>query len=147
MTLSLSGALATASMVAFLAARWNGTRVKRASKWAQTPGRIMVARIQEEDEDGVTRYRPEIVYRYQVDGGNYRNDRICFGGIGTESDTVEAELYLEAFPEDSETVVYYDPKNPSSSVLRVQAEYANRTLYVAAFVLLAFSGYTYSRNL
>lgn len=147
MSLGLSAALALAAVAAFVGAEWNRHRVKRASNWMQAVGTIQVSRVKESDDDGVSRFWPEIVYRYEVDGSLFRNDRICFGGIGAGSDSTMADLYVEAFPEGSQAVVYYDPEAPSRSVLRLETGYGNRALYGAAAVLIAFSGYAFWRGL
>lgn len=143
MALAFSAALGAASAAAFAAAEWNRIRLNRAGKWMTAAGRILVSRVIEEENDGVTDFRPEIVYRYDVDGVQYTGDRICFGGVAASSDSVQAALYVRAFPEGSQAVVFFDPRNPSASVLRRDAQPAIRALYGAGTLLLAFSGYAF----
>lgn len=67
------------------------------------------------------RYVPEVQYEYQVEGVTYEGDRIQFGS-SRERSRFRAQDVVDRYPITSEVTVYYDPANPSKSVLEPGAD-------------------------
>jgi len=60
-------------------------------------------------------YHPYIVYRYSVDGTDYRGHRYRYDGHPSDEDSVNA--IVEAHPGGSAIDVYYNPQDPNDAVL------------------------------
>lgn len=81
------------------------------------------------------RYGLRVSYTYSVDGKELVNDRISIAGFGDPSFRHESEA-AGVYPRGSPVTVYYNPADPTQSVLRVglQPEMA-----FAGFILLTFN--------
>jgi hypothetical protein len=80
---------------------------ERSKDWPATVGELTVSR---------TPYRKEIEYTYSVNDLPYTSDRIIFGELGNR--TIQRHrAQFEALPDKSEVPVFYQPDNPSNSVL------------------------------
>ncbi len=60
-------------------------------------------------------YHPYVVYRYSVDGTDYRGHRYRYDGHPNDEDSVNA--IVEAHPGGSAIEVYYNPQDPNDAVL------------------------------
>jgi Protein of unknown function (DUF3592) len=54
-------------------------RTAGAKSWPQTPGAVMSALIEQQNDEGTLNYRPLIAYQYQVNGRAYQSDHLAFG--------------------------------------------------------------------
>lgn len=63
------------------------------------------------------RYRPDIRYRFMVNGENYESNVFTFGAPKSFAQRAEAEGVVAAHPEGSDVTVYYEPGNPARSGL------------------------------
>jgi len=101
-------------------------KARASSKWPSTQGTIEsstvdVERERERDSDGdihyETKFTPNIVYQYQVDGMDFAGDQISFGGTSSSSQS-RAYRITNQYPEGAEVTVYFDPEDPQESVLQ-----------------------------
>ncbi|MEM9942641.1 MAG: DUF3592 domain-containing protein [Planctomycetota bacterium] len=92
---------------------WNqiGTR-----SFESVPGIILSSEVESHyDSDSGTNYRPKIKYEYVVNNQKLVNDSIRYGE--TSSNDSYAKEFIDQHPVGSETTVFFDPQNPSDSVL------------------------------
>jgi hypothetical protein len=102
---------------------WRAWQVRQASPgWPSVEGEIIASRAFARNETGDQRGTPthewltEVHYRYTVNGVNYKGNRIrALGRL--HFDQASAIQELTPFQAGQHVPVYYDPKDPSSSVL------------------------------
>ena len=87
--------------------------------WASTPGSIVASEVQSEYVQGrggkIWHYYPAYQYTYEVNGVIFEDaSRAPTGDFSTEEG---AQEYLDEHPIGSQVEVYYDPEEPSDSVL------------------------------
>ena len=63
-----------------------------------------------------TSYGVSVKYSYTVEGGNYEGNTVGFGTM-SHNERSDAQDELKSFPKGKTIDVYYDPENPSDSVL------------------------------
>ncbi|MCU1231892.1 MAG: hypothetical protein JWO97_4776 [Acidobacteria bacterium] len=102
----------------FLSAVWDICCAHLSRNWPQVPGIIVVSDLQRSNHsDGGLMYRPEVTYRYCVDGSEIIANRTRFGGRVELSWSAPAVRTVRKYPVGSEVVVYYNPNDPADSVL------------------------------
>ncbi|MFP4474910.1 MAG: DUF3592 domain-containing protein [Desulfatibacillaceae bacterium] len=84
----------------------------KTTEWPATPGRIILSKTADASSSALA----EVAYVYDVSGREYRGRRI-FMGAGKGPGFPEAGEIVRRFERGSPVVVYFDPKNPASSVL------------------------------
>ena len=90
----------------------------RSVSYVSVPGHIISSEITKgSDSEGGTTYGAKVVYEYEVAGRRHHSERVRFGQ-GSESSGRWAHATLKAFPAGAERPVYYDPVDPSRSVLQ-----------------------------
>lgn len=97
-------------------------KVRRASSWAQAPGRIIrsqmaVRRPPEGNEIGTVVNVPAVTYSFSVGGVTYQGTRVSLGDISGKY----AEEALARYPAGASVAVFYDPTDPSDCVLEREA--------------------------
>lgn len=114
-------------LIAFIAGfgflAWRAWQVKQASpQWPCVQGEILQSRAFAPNETGDERGTPkhewltEVRYRYTVQGVNYTGNRLR--AFGLHHFTQESAIQeLAPFQAGQQVKVYYDPAQPSSSVL------------------------------
>jgi hypothetical protein len=137
--------------VMVLAMLWTSRRqVAEASNWPQTAGRIVSSTVEHYRQrvggartgSLVTFYEAVVEYDYSVSGRDYHSTRLSFGAK-TAGSQQRAEAAAARYPEGSQVMVHYDPKNPANAVLDVRIAQGVTWIVVAiAFFGLAvfFSG-------
>ena len=117
-------------------------KARESANWPSTPGTIEsstvdVERERERDSEGdvhyETKYIPNIVYQYQVNGMDYAGDRISFSG-GSSSNRTRAYRITNQYPEGAEVAVHYDPEDPQESVLQPGATWKTYIVLVMGVV-------------
>lgn len=106
--------LAVLVVLVLVALFWLNMKKRKASRlWPSTTGTIINSDIHlSRDSDGSTQEDARIVYSYNVGGKAFNSSRIGFITVGTASQLVRR------YPVGQQVEVYYDPANPSSSVLQ-----------------------------
>jgi hypothetical protein len=90
--------------------------------YTRTRGRVVVSHVDEipaPAEEGGPRFRAVIRYAYDARGDRFESDRIAVGShAGTaSSDREEARRWVERHPVGRQVDVWFDPADPSRSVL------------------------------
>ena len=106
---------------------------KRAAAWPQVQGKVRTSRVVERETRRGTSYSAEVKYEYEVDGIQHTSDRIKFEWQSTGYRSAEATA--ERYPAGSPMPVYYDPQEPSLSVLEREIEVGS-VIFVILFGLL-----------
>lgn len=90
----------------------------RSRSFASTEGRILSSKVSEiSGSDSIT-YGADIRYEFQVNGLRYESDRLHYGEMSTD-DGVWARKIVNTYPAGSTQPVYYDPVDPTQSVLQI----------------------------
>lgn len=99
---------------------------KESEKWYETTGIITSSKLEIEEETDYDpeddyfhtyyTYTPKIEYNYTVNGVNYSGNRISFE-IVSATDYTWAQNKVNLYYKGKNVTVYYNPENPSESVL------------------------------
>lgn len=84
-------------------------------------------------------FRPDIVYRYQVNKIDYRGSRISLGGRLYATFDAFARRRVARYTPGEQVTVYYDPDNPAMAVLEPRA-YGGWVVWSLALLFLAAAG-------
>lgn len=109
---------------------------RQSQSWPKTSGTVMQSGLHtyhDTDDDGnsTTTYGVSVRYSYTVTGQQYESDRRTFSEVRTGS-MRRTQQILDRLPQGGSVEVYYDPANPSSSVLEAGVG-------ASTYALLAFS--------
>jgi len=111
--LVMFAALSLLTGTALLAlAYWLRSRSQRCLQWPTVIGLILESRV---DDTRLDLMKPIMRYRYEVDGQTYEGFRVSFSGYGVSRSAME-KLILP-YPKGNSVKVYFNPKDPSLSVL------------------------------
>ncbi|MEW5938715.1 MAG: DUF3592 domain-containing protein [Chloroflexota bacterium] len=113
--------------------------------WLMTGGKILAARIEEQesktsDASGThidISYEPIVEYAYNVNGVEYRGNKV-FPGKSDSLGQQKAQEFMEKYPVNAYAPVRYDPKDPANSSLEEHGFHRPNRLLLAGQVLLAF---------
>lgn len=99
----------------------------KSSSWPSVQGRIISSEIKSHSrtyrdtttnrEKNETVYDAHINYGYVINGITYSNDDVKIGGIIQTNTTIWARKLLDKYPQGKVVNVYYNPEDPSQSVL------------------------------
>jgi len=89
-------------------------------------------------------YTPKVEYNYEVDGKEYRNNRISFAPKSTSSRS-EAESIAGKYAPGKTLPVYYAPGDPKRSVLEREVSLRTYVVPAAGLVILLFGVAVYVR--
>jgi len=132
--------------VMVLALLWASRRqAAEASGWARTAGRIVSSTVEHYRQRVggartgtlTTFYEAVVEYAYSVNGRDYHSTQLSFGAKAAGSQAF-AEAQAARYPEGSQVMVHYDPKNPSNAVLDAKIAYGV-TFIVVALVFFALA--------
>ncbi|NCC62218.1 MAG: DUF3592 domain-containing protein [Verrucomicrobiae bacterium] len=105
-----------ALLVTLLCLGWTGhliierAEAKANLKWPSVTGRITNSKRAQEDRDS---FYAVVRYTYEVEGSSYESDQLA-GDLEARWDV---DRMLEKYPPAKEVPVYYDPEDPTNSVL------------------------------
>jgi len=121
----------------------NRKKGTESQNWPKVMGKISRAEVLEEldtDEEGFTSksYKPEIEYQYGVGDEEFTSTKVSFGGTRTYSSHKKAEESLINYPLNGSVSVFYNPQDPSESVL-IQGTKGTMGLIIVGIVFLAVS--------
>lgn len=118
------------AVVIIAAAFWfsyNYNKKKNAAvaNWSNTSGIITLATIvrqTERDPDSVMSisFTPHVTYSFEALGQKLTGNRIAYKTLVSKTQK-HAQTVIETYPVGKTVTVYYDPKNPSDSVLERQS--------------------------
>lgn len=112
--------------------------------WRETKGKISKSKVDSyisntSDMEGTTMYVATIEYDYEVNGTQYEGNRVRMG-MGASSSKKGAAKMVEKFYRSRVVPVYYNPVDPSKSVLERKA---SRWIYaplIMGILMSAISG-------
>ena len=89
----------------------------KSSSWTQIQGVVSESALvtEERKKDQPQTYVPDVLYRYEVLGKKYKNNRISFER--SFKDRAIANGFIEKYSKGKTVAVFYNPGNPSQSVL------------------------------
>ena len=112
-----------------LVSAFGGNQIEKIKKahlstlWPSSEGKIISSEVESKTSStrGVghgysTSYFANIAYEYSVGGKKYTYKRISYGDYGS-SDRVRTERIINSYSKDEMVRVYYNPADPSESVL------------------------------
>jgi hypothetical protein len=111
---------------------------RSASAWPATTGTLAQAEAVGVFSGGSARYRIDVDYTYEVNGRPYRGDRLTSGDAYFR-DLRSAQSALRGLEAGRPVTVYYDPADPTRSVLRPPSP-ARLALLFALPLLMAAAG-------
>ena len=80
-------------------------------------------------------YRPDVAYRYTVQGVDYQSNRISFGARVYASFDHFARQRLAGYRDGDSVTVFYNPENAAEAVLELRA-YGEWVVWALAALLL-----------
>lgn len=115
-------------------------KAKQAEQWPVAPGRILPSEVSHSvsrDRDGTSvTWKPHVFYEYDVEGSKFKSDRLT--GISFYSSNRRAAYRtVHNYPVGKEVDAYYNPEDPSDSMLEPGITTGGVVLIV---VLIAFFG-------
>ena len=119
-----------------------------ATNWPQVPGVITGSEVRVTcgGRGGCSR-RPDILYRYDVDGEQLSSDRVTFGGVMLDWTTPEADQVVARYAVGTSVTVHYDPRNHQEALLE-PGRYLGTLIVCGLGALLIGAAYaTYRRTL
>src|SRR5258708_539981 len=90
---------------------WRSARSSKA--WLNTNGQVVDATL---EPTGRSQWKPTITYTYQVNGVEYKSQRLAFDYFGTYLHS-EADELMERYAVKTPVKVFYDPEQPQESTL------------------------------
>jgi hypothetical protein len=100
-----------------LSAVWDMCLAAESSDWPQAEGTILESRLETENGPEGAAYRPQVRYRYFIDGAPMIGTRACFGDRLLVSWSAPARRIVRTYPPETTVSVHYDPDYPYDSVL------------------------------
>ena len=121
---------------------WPGfTQVKFgwiSSDWPTCEGEFTLSEVSsKEDSDDETVYTFNVLYEYEVNGKQYQNSRLASRPV-TASSTDGLSRYLRDFPKGASTDVYYNPNNPTESIILPGSRYGSWFLVILGGLVWLF---------
>lgn len=125
-------------------------RMMQADSWPKTTAVIDKSEIAHHRGDNSVTYTPDIQYHYIVEGQNYEGERFWFR-TSNVNDLKTLEVTMKPYTVGTEVDCFYDPENPSSSVLVPRTNlgwsviflpliFVLIPVFMIGFVVLAYSG-------
>jgi hypothetical protein len=99
-------------------------------RWPTTTARVLESRLDVRDADDGKLYRPFIRYRYRIDGALLNGQRYRWSY--TNFTARDAQLALSQLPVGKNFTLYYNPNNPSQSVINPHLSSQDLTALVFA---------------
>ncbi|HJW93082.1 MAG TPA: DUF3592 domain-containing protein [Thermoanaerobaculia bacterium] len=97
---------------------WNYIFAVLSRRWPEVAGTVIVSHLQSSrDEDGGYLYRPEVSYRYTVDGETYISGRVRFGDRISLGWSGPAARIVERYRSGAAVSIRYDAGDPAQAVI------------------------------
>ncbi|RKH40584.1 DUF3592 domain-containing protein [Corallococcus llansteffanensis] len=111
-------------------------RSKVSTGWPTAQGTVVGSRVETLRSKRAVSFRPEVSYRYEVNGTPYTSDTVAFDGHGSGG-LVEAQAVTRHYPAGAPVTLHYEPDDPSVSCIQCGATgFMN---YVVALVGAVFA--------
>jgi hypothetical protein len=107
---------------------------RRSAGWPATTGTLTQAEAVGVFSGGSARYRVDVDYTYEVNGRPYRGDRLTSGDAYFR-DLRSAQSALRGLEPGRPVTVYYNPADPTRSVLRRPSPMGQILLFAFPFLM------------
>ena len=140
-------------MVLLIAAMVSLQRARKTELWGQTTGKVLESDVVKsfrttDSNTRTTTYRPEVCYKYEVDGKVHVSNRIKVMGNYSSSSSARAYRAALKYPKGSDVTVFYDHNKPAKSVLeRGVTKEINTLLAVGLIILIGALILAYTQGL
>ena len=133
-------------------------KARQSESWPSVEGEIAHSAILYNTDTTTTNgsvatYKADIAYRYKVNGANYSSSKVAFLDLASSS-TGRAQSIVERYPDKSKVDVYYNPADPSESILEPGSTGGINVLYLIAgifatagvfFLIMSLTGHIHMR--
>jgi hypothetical protein len=92
-------------------------KIMDARHWLAVPCTVVSSRVQSHSSDDGTTYSVDILYKYEIDGREYKANRYHFLGGSSSGYRGKARIVRE-HPPGSKMTCYVNPKDPTDAVLQ-----------------------------
>ncbi|QDV15521.1 hypothetical protein Pan153_01350 [Gimesia panareensis] len=94
-------------------------RAKASKEWPTTDGVVLESKIESHhsSNSSSSTYSPKVIYRYEVEGQEFKGDTVWFGNDVSTSDRSMSSKTVKKYPVQKNVTVYYDPAEPAVAVL------------------------------
>lgn len=132
---------AIAGVATFYFLTWKPlSNILAARGWTQTECVITSSRVEESSSSDGSTYRVDVRYTFEADWGTVEGNRYDFS-VGSSSGYKRKARVVEAHPPGAEVACYYDPEDPSRSVInRAPGHYLWWGLFPIPFLLVGVGG-------
>jgi hypothetical protein len=114
-------------------------RARQSESWPSTEGEIAHSAVLYQTDTAPDRsiatYKADVAYRYEVKGASYTSSRISVVDFASTSN--RAQQIAQRYPDKSRIQVYYNPSDPSESVLETGNTSGVNVLYLIGGVFAA----------
>jgi len=91
-------------------------RLTRIFFWKKTTGKIIKSHLKKDNSTlSYDTYLPDVEYEYTVKGKKFTGNKIFISDFESDRETIQQ--LINKFPEGSTVTVFYNPFNPSESIL------------------------------
>lgn len=116
---------------------FRGSYLVDKSSYQQLSGLIIESSAYTSKYKRKTMYHYKILYEFTIKGAKFYSDRVTFAG--DESSSKEyAELFLSRYPKGKIVTVFYDPSDPTFSVLEPEVTDGGTTMLIVFVLLIIF---------
>jgi hypothetical protein len=107
----IAGVAATTAML--IRPLW---QIAQARKWSAVPCTIVSSEIRSHSSSDGTTYSVDILYRYRMNGAEYRANRYIFGAVSSSGYDGKRAI-VSQYPPGRATICYVNPEDPTDAVL------------------------------
>ena len=115
----------------------------KTKNWIETEGIVIESEIEISQnltkEKYENHYRPKVIYKYEIDGSEYKSDRLFFGDRVYSPYKTNSEKTVKKYPVDKKVKVFVNPLEKSESVLNTKIRLAN-IFYIFFGVIMFVAG-------
>lgn len=117
--------------------------------WPSVNGQITISDLSKNynSDDGSIMYTAKVAYNYSVSGLPYTGSTVAFGDFGS-SDPSHAGGIVSRYPAGKNVQVYYNPKDPKTSVLEAGSGWSSFMGLIVgiAFAIIGVVGFFFARK-
>ncbi|GMU08414.1 MULTISPECIES: DUF3592 domain-containing protein [Corallococcus] len=92
-------------------------RSKASKDWPTAQGTVLTSRVETLRSKRAVSFRPEVSYRYEVNGVPYTSDTVAFDGHGAGG-LADAQAVSRHYAAGSPVTLHYEPEDPSVACLQ-----------------------------
>lgn len=89
---------------------------KCSESWPKADGVVKESEVRSDEDSGWTRFKAYVLYEFTVEGKKYTSSSINYDSM-SRSERPAVEQLVKRYPKGQPVTVYYQPEDPSESVL------------------------------